>query len=325
MKISILIPCLNEELTIAQVVAGFRKALPGAQVYVFDNASDDNTIEKARQSGALVRTVHNRGKGQVVTAMFREVESDFYVMVDGDDTYPPEKVEELLASVISGECDMAVGKRIPAPGSKPFPLFHRFGNRIITRIINAVFKSQISDVFSGYRAFNHRIIHSLPLLSKGFDIETEMTLQALDKGFTIAEIDVPYRERPSGSQSKLNTYWDGLLVFKTILAIIKDYKPLAFFCTFSLICFLFSILFGSVVINEYFHTHGVRHVSTAVLATGLMILSLLSLTTGLILDSTKRHFAELHALLINQNSKSQRQDSEFEPAEELLRRGIRKN
>lgn len=305
MKIAILIPCLNEEMTIEQVIFSFRESLPEADIYVFDNNSEDNTAKKAETAGAILQKVSSRGKGRVVIEMFRKVEADYFVMVDGDNTYPAEMVKELLKPIISGECDMVVGKRVPAEGASPFPKFHKLGNIIIIKIINSVFKSNLCDVFSGYRAFNQKIVRSLPLLSKGFEIETELTLQALDKNFTVKEIEIPYRERPPGSHSKLNTYLDGLLVIKTILSVIKDYKPLGFFSIVGLFSFLLSIGFGSINIEEYLRTQHVYHPSTAVLAVGLMLVSLLSLTTGLILDSVKRHYAEQYSLYINQMIRSE--------------------
>lgn len=298
--IAILIPCLNEEKTVGKVVADFRRELPRADIYVFDNGSDDATALIAERAGARVYRVAARGKGNVVRVMFEKVSADYFVMVDGDDTYPADRVSALLAPVVSGRCDMCVGNRRAEGDSDPFPKFHRFGNYLVTRIINLAFRSRIKDVFSGYRAFNKAIVDELPLLSKGFEVEAEMTLQALDKNFAIHEVEVPYRSRPSGSFSKLKTYFDGMLVLKTIVSIIKDYKPLYFFSIVSGTAFLLSVLLGSIVIREFLLTQKVHHPSTAVLASALMVIALLSFVAGLILDSTKRHFSENRALIKQQ-------------------------
>src|SRR5262249_55734600 len=222
MKIAVLIPCLNEETTVAQVVRDFKSALPSAEVYVFDNGSDDRTAEFARAEGAKVRQVRVRGKGIVVSAMFQDVDADYYLMVDGDGTYPAAEAHRLLGEVLEGNCDMCVARRVAQGKRETFPKFHRTGNALVSKLIHFFFKSKVKDPFSGYRAFSRKLVKSLPLLSRGFEVETELTLQALDKRFSILELDVPYYTRPAGSHSKLNTYLDGLLVLKTILWIAKD-------------------------------------------------------------------------------------------------------
>jgi glycosyltransferase involved in cell wall biosynthesis len=295
-KVAVLIPCLNEAATVESVVLSFKSALPEATVFVFDNGSEDKTAELARRSGAVVEVVRERGKGNVVTAMFRSIDADFYVMADGDGTYPASQVEALLQPVRDGQCDMTVARRVAAKTEGAFPKFHRFGNDMVVGIVNFFFKSDLQDIFSGYRAFNRDAVKSIPLLSKGFEVETEMTLQALDKGFRIREVEVPYSTRPAGSKSKLNTYADGFLVLKTIFSIIKDYRPLYVFSLFALLSFLSSLGLGIFVISEFLQTGRVNHPSTAVLAAALMIFSLLSLATGMILDTIKRHFAELYFL-----------------------------
>jgi len=287
---------------VGKVVSDFSKELPESEIYVFDNGSEDRTADAARKAGAKVRYVGARGKGNVVIEMFRDIDADFYVMVDGDDTYPAEFVRQLLKPVMSGQCDMSVGSRTVETSSDAFRTFHRFGNSLVTGMINRAFGSKVRDVFSGYRVFNRKLVSTLPLLSRGFEIEAEFTLQVLDKGLTLREIDVPYRERPKGSASKLNTYTDGLLVIKTILSVIKDYRPFAFFSVISVLSFLVSVGFGAFVINEYLRTQKVFHPSTAVLAAALMIIAMLSMIAGLILDSTKRHYAEQRALILNQTN-----------------------
>lgn len=302
-KIAVLIPCLNEAATVEKVVADYKTALPEATVFVFDNGSEDGTAELARRAGAVVEVVLERGKGNVVTSMFRSIDADYYLMVDGDGTYPASEAKALLEPVRAGTCDMTVGRRMAQESEGAFPKFHQFGNGLVVGIVNFFFKSKLQDIFSGYRAFNRDAVKSIPLLSKGFEIETEMTLQALDKGFRIREIEVPYYSRPVGSKSKLNTYFDGFLVLKTIFSIIKDYRPLYVFSLFSLLSFLASVGLGIFVISEFLSSGKVYHPSTAVLASALMIFSLLSLATGMILDTIKRHFAEIYILSRIQKTK----------------------
>ncbi len=299
MKIAILIPCLNEELTVASVVLGFRAALPQAEIYVFDNGSTDATAARARAAGAMVFGVPERGKGNVVNQMFRQVDADIYVMVDGDDTYPSEQVQALVGPLLRNEKDMMVAARVPERPDA-FPKFHRLGNRAITQTVNLAFGSRLTDILSGYRALSREMVRALPLLCRGFEVEAEITLQALDKGFRIGEAPVAYRQRPEGSKSKLNTFTDGFLVMKTILSIAKNYRPLAFFSLISLLSLIGALGFGSVVIAEFIRTHQVHHPSTAVLASSLMIISIVSMIAGLILDSIIRHFVEIRLLLTRQ-------------------------
>lgn len=299
MKIAILIPCLNEEITVASVVKGFRRELPEAEIYVFDNGSEDATAARAREAGAIVVGVPERGKGNVVNRMFRQVEADAYVMVDGDDTYPPERVHDLLGPVLRGEKDMMVAARI-AERPEAFPKFHRLGNRAITQTVNFSFGSRLTDILSGYRVLSREMVRSLPLLSRGFEVEAEITLQALDKGFRIGECPAAYRSRPSGSSSKLHTFADGFLVMKTILSIAKNYRPLAFFSIISLISLVGALGFGSIVLTDFLRTQKVHHPSTAVLASSLGIIAIVSMIAGLILDSIIRHFVELRLLLTRQ-------------------------
>lgn len=244
-SIAVLVPCYNEEQTVGEVVRGFRRELPRARVIVGDNNSSDRTAEVAREAGAEVVFVGRQGKGAVMRALFRDVEADLYVMVDGDATYPPGQVHDLLAPVSSGRADMSVGNRMAGGGydrenKRPF---HSSGNRIVVFLINLLFRCRLTDILSGYRAFSRRFVKNCPILEDGFTLETTMTLHALDKLFTIVEVPIDYRDRPVGSESKLSTYRDGFLVLRAILWIFKDNKPLWFFLTLSTFLLAVSLVF----------------------------------------------------------------------------------
>ncbi|KFN42384.1 glycosyltransferase [Arenimonas oryziterrae] len=299
-RIAVLIPCHNEALTVAKVVADFRAALPQAAIYVFDNASTDETAALARAAGARVIAVPAKGKGHVVRSMFRDVDADVLLMVDGDDTYPADHAERVLAPVLAGEADMVVGTRLEAHADSAFRRFHGFGNRLVRTVISSLFQTRIADVLSGYRAFNRRFVRSMPVLSQGFEIETEMTVFALAQGMVLREVPVPYGSRPEGSHSKLNTFRDGFRVLRTILFLYKDHRPLLFFGLIAIACTLAGLAFGSVVISEFALTGAVTHPSTAVLASALVLTALLSLATGLILDTVNRRSQELMRLLTDQ-------------------------
>lgn len=296
-SIAVLIPCYDEAVTIGRVVREFRRELPEARILVFDNNSTDATVQQALAHGAEVSHEYKRGKGNVVRTMFREVEADVYVMVDGDGTYPADQVHSLLAPVLAGKADMVVGSRLGQYSDGAFRFLHHFGNRMIRSLINTLFGSRLRDVLSGYRCFSSRFVQSVPVLSTGFEVETELTLHALDKGFAVREIPVRYLARPAGSTSKLNTLRDGLLVVKTVLSIFKDYRPLRFFSAIGLACGLLGLLIGSIPVREFLDSGVVSHPSTAVLATGLMLISGLSVMTGLILDTINRRYREQHQLL----------------------------
>jgi glycosyltransferase involved in cell wall biosynthesis len=295
--IAILIPCHNEETTIAKVVADFARELPGASIYVYDNRSTDFTADRAREAGAVVGSEARKGKGYVVRRMFREVEADYYVMVDGDDTYPSEHVWALLEPVTSGKSPMAVGTRLSIHTQDSFRPMHRLGNKIIRSIINVFYQTKLTDVLSGYRAFDRGIVKSLPLSSKGFEIEVELTIEALDKGYIPAEVPIPYRGRPVGSESKLNTYKDGLLVITAILHILKDYRPLLFFTAVATALFMGGVWFGYTPATEYMTSGFIHRLGLAFISIGLIVLSAICLTAGLILDSLKRRHQELCMLL----------------------------
>lgn len=309
LKIAVILPCYNEEITIAKVVHDFSLALPEAKIYVFDNNSSDRTQERALAAGANVHFVACQGKGWAVRSMFRDVDADVYIMADGDDTYPADKARELMEPVNSGKADMVVGTRLQNYDDQAFRHLHKFGNNLVLRSINLLFGAKLSDVLSGYRVFSRRFVKTMPVLSKGFEIETELTLHALENGLPIKEIGIPYGKRPDGSFSKLNTFSDGWRVLTTILWLFKDYRPLVFFSFFGGIFFLLGIVFGGIVISEYISTAKVTHPSTAVLAATLCTIGALFATIGLILDTVNRRGREQYVLLVDhlidiQNKKS---------------------
>lgn len=286
-KIAILIPCYNESLTIKKVINDFKRELPEADIYVYDNNSTDNTYEIALNEGAIVKKEPRQGKGNVIRQMFFDIEADYYLVVDGDDTYPAENSKELITALREGRADMVIGDRLSNGtyfnGNKR--AFHDFGNNLVKNSINRLYQANIKDVMTGYRGFNRMFVKSFPVMSSGFQIETEFTIHALDKRFKLVEIPIDYRDRPEGSESKLDTYSDGFKVLLTILKMFKDYKPLLFFSIISFIFFLFGLIFGVPVINEFIHTGFITKVPSSILATGLMVFALLLLITGLILDT----------------------------------------
>ncbi|MGC4697990.1 glycosyltransferase family 2 protein [Enterococcus faecium] len=286
-KIAVLIPCYNEEATISTVIADFRRELPEAEIYVYDNNSTDTTYELAVACGAVVKKEPRQGKGNVIRQMFFDIDADYYLMVDGDDTYPAEAVHGLLDKLRSGEADMVIGDRLSNgtyfdENKRPF---HDFGNNLVKNTITRLYKTKIRDVMTGYRGFNRIFVKSFPIMSSGFQIETELTIHALDKKFKLVELPIDYRDRPEGSESKLNTFSDGFKVIMMIVKMWKDYKPLMFFGIWTFFFFVFGLFAGVPVIREYMLTHFITRVPSAILSTGLMILALLSLVTGLILDT----------------------------------------
>ena len=291
-RVAVLIPCYNEELTVAAVVAQFRAELPEAAVYVFDNNSTDRTAEEARRAGAVVREELRQGKGFVVQSMFREVDADFYVMVDGDGTYPPEAVHALLAPVFEGRADMTVGSRLHADSQSEFRHVNRWGNRLVLYVLNSIFRVRLTDILSGYRAFNRRFVKSLPLFGGGFEIETELTIKAVERGYRITEVPVGLTHRPEGSHSKIRVVRDGVLILNTILALFRDYKPLTFFGVAGLTLLVLALAPGAFVLAEYLSTGHVTRLPAAVLAVGLVLCGLLSVTAGLVLHSIARRAQE---------------------------------
>jgi glycosyltransferase involved in cell wall biosynthesis len=299
-RIAVLVPCHNEALTVAKVVRDFRDALPEATVHVFDNASTDDTAGIARAAGAVVHAVPAKGKGHVVRSMFRDVDADAYLMVDGDDTYPAAHARAVLAPVLAGEADMVVGTRLQQHEAGAFRRFHGFGNDLVRGVLSRLFGTSIADALSGYRAFSARYVRSIPVLSHGFEIETEMTVFALAHGLSLREVPVPYGTRPPGSHSKLHTFRDGYRVLKTIAFLYKDYRPLQVFGLFALGCGLAGLGFGVFALREFALTGLMLHPSTAVLAAALMGVALLSLATGLVLDTVNRRSYELLRLVTDQ-------------------------
>ena len=286
-KIAVLIPCYNEEATISTLIADFKRELPEADIYVYDNNSTDRTYELAVQGGAIVKKEPRQGKGNVIRQMFFDIDADYYLMVDGDDTYPAEAVHGLLEKLRSGEADMVIGDRLSNgtyfdENKRPF---HDFGNNLVRNTITRMYKTKILDVMTGYRGFNRIFVKSFPIMSSGFQIETELTIHALDKKFKFVEIPIDYRDRPEGSESKLNTFSDGFKVIMMIIKMFKDYKPLLFFGIWTIFFFLFGLVTGIPVIREYMLTSFITRIPSAILSTGLMTLALLSLVTGLILDT----------------------------------------
>jgi glycosyltransferase involved in cell wall biosynthesis len=310
-KIAVLIPCHQEEKTIGKVIADFRRALPQATIFVYDNNCTDGTAEIARQAGAVVRREKRQGKGFVVASMFEQVEADILVMVDGDDTYEAAAVGRLLEPILKGDADMTVAARLHTYTERSFRPFHLLGNKLICWIINRAFGSRISDVFSGYRAFTRGAAAQIPITAVGFDVETELTLQALYRGLVIKEIAAPYRARPEGSFSKLRTVSDGLRVILKLLLILKAYKPLTFFGLCSLGFFALGLATGARPVYEYITERYVYAVPSAILAASLVLLAFLSLGLGLILNSTNLRLLELEKLVCRQPA--QRSDREPKP------------
>ena len=292
MVIAVLIPCYNEELTVADVVRGFRAQLPAAEIYVYDNNSSDRTAELAREAGAVVRRERRQGKGFVVQTMFREVDADLYVMVDGDGTYPPEAVHSLLAPVVAGEADMVVGSRLHAGSRSDFRSVNRWGNRLVLGTLNSIFRVRLTDILSGYRAFNRAFVKGLPLFGGGFEIETELTIKAVERGFRIVEVPTDLTHRPEGSHSKIKFFRDGLIILNTMLALFRDYKPLTFFGVAGLVTLAAALAPALLAAAGYFAEGRVTHPLSAVLAAALFVCGLLSLTVGLILHTIARRSQE---------------------------------
>jgi len=294
LNIAVVIPCHNEEMTIRAVVQDFKRELPEAEIYVFDNNSTDKTAEVAENAGAHVRYEGRIGKGNVVRTMFRTVEADIYVMVDGDDTYSARDVKKLIRPVLEGAADMAVGDRITSEAYDKVNnrRFHGMGNRLVRHLINKLFGATCHDILSGYRVFNRFFICNIPILSQGFEIETEITLHALDKGFRVIELPVDYRKRVAGSDSKLATFSDGYKIIRTIGSVFRNYKPLVFFGILSFLLMVAGLLVGLVPILEYVRYAYVYAVPKAVLAAALEILAAVILGCGLVLDAMVRQNRE---------------------------------
>ena len=292
LEIAVLIPCYNEEASISSVVRDFRATLPGATIYVYDNNSKDRTVELAREAGAVVRTEPLQGKGNVVRRMFADVEADVYVLVDGDDTYHAPSAPLLISKLVSEHLDMVNGARVTEIVEAYRP-GHRFGNMMLTGIVAKIFGNRVADMLSGYRVFSRRFVKSFPALSGGFEIETELTVHALELRMPMSDVDTPYKDRPPGSASKLRTYYDGFRILKLILVLVKEERPLQFFSLMSAAMAFIAIVLAWPVLMTFLHTGLVPRLPTAVLSTGLMLLAFLSLTCGLILETVTRGRREI--------------------------------
>jgi glycosyltransferase involved in cell wall biosynthesis len=299
-RIAVLIPCHNEEATIGKVVDDFRARLPEAQIYVFDNCCTDRTAAIAAEHGATVVIEPRQGKGFVVEGMLDRVEADYYVMVDGDDTYPAEKVRELLAPVTAGAADMAVGARLAEYDERSFPALHVAGNNLVRGLINRIFGAKLTDIMSGYRAFNRRVVRRIPVVSSGFEVETELTIQMLYYRLKVVEVQVPYRGRPEGSGSKLRTFRDGFRVLWKVFSLFRAFKPLTFFGGVGILLLVLAVLAGIPPVADYVRDpqHYVRHVPLAILAMGLVLLSAGSVFLGLLLHAINWRFKELHNVAV---------------------------
>lgn len=288
-KIAVLIPCYNESKTVEKVITDFKNVLPEATIYVYDNNSTDNTAALAEKAGAVVRHEYQQGKGNVIRRMFREIDAECYIMTDGDDTYPAEYAREMVDKVLNKNVDMVVGDRLSSTyfeeNKRPF---HNFGNSIVRKSINFLFKSEIKDIMTGYRAFSYQFVKSFPILSKGFEIETEMSIHAIDKNMFIENVIIEYRDRPEGSESKLNTYSDGMKVLLTIFRLYRNYKPIKFFGIITLLLAIISIGFFIPVALIYAETGLVPNFPTLIVCGFTMIAALLSLFTGMVLQTLRQ-------------------------------------
>lgn len=286
-NVAVLVPCYNESLTIGKVVDDFKRCLPGAEIYVYDNNSTDETGAVAAEHGAIVVKEPRQGKGNVVRQMLRDIDSDYYIMVDGDDTYPAESAIDLLRPLVEGRADMVVGDRLSngAYGKENTRMFHGFGNDLVRKLIKVLYGFEFCDVMTGYRSFNRVFAKTMPTLSSGFEIETELSIHAVDKGWKIVEVPIEYRDRPEGSESKLSTFSDGIKVLGTIMSLFKDYRPLGLFGIVTMVFVLLGLACGIPVIVEFLQSGLVDRLPTALLAVSLVLMGILSLACGLILDT----------------------------------------
>jgi len=294
-RIAVLVPCYNEEAAVAAVVNGFRQALPAAQIYVYDNNSGDRTAEVAREAGAEVRIERRQGKGHVVRRMFADIDADVYVLVDGDATYDAPSAPRMIEKLLAGHLDMVVGLRVDQEQAA-YRRGHRTGNWMLTSFLSSVFGQAFKDILSGYRVFSRRFVKSFPVLSDGFEIETELTVHALELAMPVSEVETPYYARPEGSFSKLNTWGDGLRILRTILKLYRSEKPLRFFSAIGAFLALVSIGLAIPVLVVYLETGLVPRLPTAVLSMGLMIVAVLSVSSGLVLDTVTRGRREMKLL-----------------------------
>lgn len=300
-EIAVLIPCYNESVTIKKVIEDYKKALPEATIYVYDNNSTDGTDEIARAAGAIVRYEYRQGKGNVIRSMFRDIDADCYLMIDGDDTYPAEHAREMVDKVLNKGVDMVIGDRLSSTyfteNKRPF---HNMGNRTVRFFINKLFDNEVKDIMTGYRAFSRMFVKSFPVLSKGFEIETEMTIHAVDKKFLLEEIPVVYRDRPAGSDSKLNTFSDGMKVLKTIATLFREYRPFAFFSFISTILWGVALVLFVPIFVDYLQTGLVPRFPTLIVSGVTAVLGMLLWVCGIILDVIVKKHRQLYELMLNQ-------------------------
>lgn len=298
---AVLIPCYNEAQTIAKVVTDFRRVLPEADIYVYDNNSTDGSAELARNAGAIVRHEYKQGKGNVMRAMFNDIDADCYIIVDADDTYPAENAPEMEQMILEKKVDMVIGDRLNTTyfeeNKRPF---HDFGNKLVRWMVNSFFDGDLQDIMTGYRAMNRKFVKEYPLLSKGFEVETEMSLFALDGNYLVKEIPVEYRDRPAGSESKLNTFTDGFRVLKMIVMLFRDYKPLWFFGVLAALSFLLGTILFIPILHEFAKTHLVLRFPTLFVSIFLYIAALLFFCSGMILDVLKNNQRKTRELLVKQ-------------------------
>jgi glycosyltransferase involved in cell wall biosynthesis len=306
-KIAVLIPCYNESKTIEKVVKDFKRELPNADIYVYDNNSKDNTAEIAKKAGAIVKHEYMQGKGNVIRRMFREIDADCYLMADGDDTYPAEHAKEMCDLILEGKAEMVVGDRLSSTYfTENKRMFHNFGNVLVRFLVNRTFKSNVRDIMTGYRAFSKTFVKSFPVISGGFEIETEMTIHALDKRMKLENVLIDYRDRPAGSVSKLNTVSDGVKVLKTIATLFKQYRPFTFFTILSILCLLVGVAFFIPPLLGYLDTGLVEKFPSLIAASFFGIIAIQLFVGGLVLESIARKDRqnfELHLINLEENKK----------------------
>ena len=306
-KIAVLIPCYNESKTIEKVVKDFKRELPNADIYVYDNNSKDNTAEIAKKAGAIVKHEYMQGKGNVIRRMFREIDADCYLMADGDDTYPAEHAKEMCDLILEGKAEMVVGDRLSSTYfTENKRMFHNFGNVLVRFLVNRTFKSNVRDIMTGYRAFSKTFVKSFPVISGGFEIETEMTIHALDKRMKLENVLIDYRDRPAGSVSKLNTVSDGVKVLKTIATLFKQYRPFTFFTILSILCLLVGVAFFIPPLLGYLDAGLVEKFPSLIAASFFGIISIQLFVGGLVLESIARKDRqnfELHLINLEENKK----------------------
>ena len=299
-KIAVLIPCYNEAKTIEKVVKDFKKVLPMANIYVYDNNSTDGSDKIAKKAGATIRYEYKQGKGNVIRSMFRDIDAECYLMVDADDTYSPKDAKRMCDLILNNKADMVIGDRLSGTYFKENKRrFHNIGNKLVRFMINKIFHTKINDIMTGYRAFNKRFVKGFPVLSKGFEIETEMTIHTIDKNYGYLEIPVDYKDREEGSVSKLNTYSDGFRVIRTIGILFKEYRPFIFFGSIALILFIVAMIFGVSVVIEYYETGLVPRFPTLIVASILLVISLLLWVTGIILEVIAKKQKEMYEIMMN--------------------------